>query len=107
MIALAIPFKIMSTHCFTKQLEDLGLILDHNFHFIFITGSEGAKVLVVTGNLRSSKTQMAEVIDLKSETVSCTDFADYPLLVHGAVGGLLGKRAVICGGNSKFKDDEG
>ena len=42
---------------------------------------------------------MAEVIDLKSDGVSCTDFADYPLLVHGSVGGLLDKRVVICGGN--------
>ena len=46
-----------------------------------------------------SSTAPVEVIDLRSNTTTCQNFAQYPLYVSRAVGGLVdGQTPLVCGG---------
>jgi hypothetical protein len=60
----------------------------------FVSG----KVLVTTGDPRDTSVK-SEVIDLEDSNNFCNDLEDYPIQVHGAVGGLLNQvDALVCGG---------
>ena len=39
-----------------------------------------------------------EVIDLSDPTVTCKSWIDWPIDLHGSIGGLVGEKMLICGG---------
>ncbi len=58
------------------------------------------KLLVAAGQFNGSRTDKAEIIDLSSEGMICTDFQNFPLIFDVPIGGLFNLETVkVCGGN--------
>ena len=59
------------------------------------------KILIATGINDGKAVSTVEIIDMSlDDDDQCFNWADYPLALQGATGGLLGKTPVICGGKS-------
>ena len=55
--------------------------------------------MITTGApFEKEKSKSTEVFDMKNPMKTCEKLPDYPLAVYFAVGGLLDKMPVICGG---------
>ena len=65
-----------------------------------------AKLLVTSGifgeisyeDLSVRYVRKNEVIDLSDPTVTCKSWIDWPIDLHGSIGGLIGDKMLICGG---------
>ena len=65
-----------------------------------------AKLLVTSGifgeisyeDLSVRYVRKNEVIDLSDPTVTCKSWIDWPIDLHGSIGGLVGEKMLICGG---------
>ena len=57
--------------------------------------------MITTGNPRSSATRKTEIVVL-ANGVSCSDMANFPVELSGAVGANLGGTPVVCGGYGNF-----
>ena len=55
--------------------------------------------MITTGFPRSSATKKTEIVDV-ANGVSCSDMANFPVELYGAVGANLGGTPVVCGGSS-------
>ena len=68
-----------------------------------------SKFLVTSGSCENDWdcwTHKSEVIDLSnSGSYMCPDWVDYPDYIHGATGGLIGNKAVVCGGGALWEKD--
>ena len=65
--------------------------------FPFILNIVGSKVLVVTGDPFGNG-RHTEIIDLEDSSFSCSKVEQFPKVLYGAVGGLIGQTPFVCGG---------
>ena len=68
--------------------------------------------MITTGHLRHDgpgrigheECRTSEVINLEDENKSCDNLDRYELGVHGATGGVLNGKPIICGGSYHWQD---
>ena len=63
----------------------------------FVSTANYTKVMIVTGYPLSSATRTTEIVDVAND-VACSDLADFPVELSGAVGANLDGTPVVCGG---------
>ena len=54
---------------------------------------------MVTSGCPSSSARKTEIVDV-ANGLTCSDMADFPVELYGAVGANLGGTPVVCGGSS-------
>jgi hypothetical protein len=70
------------------------------YKFFIIDNLGFTKLLVAAGQYNGSRSDKAEILDLSSDGLTCSDFQNFPFIFDVPIGGLFDLETVkVCGGN--------